>query len=126
MLFHHFKELKRTVDIVVIIVQRFGNRFTHRFESGEMDHALDRVGLKNPIQILPGADVPLDNRNQLLCDLLDPADALRTGVGKIIEYNRFETVFDQLYQCVRADVASSTRNQYHLHSPLYCILSPHQ
>ena len=41
---HRVQHAERAGDVVVVIRQRLGNRFTDRFECGEMNHGFDALG----------------------------------------------------------------------------------
>jgi hypothetical protein len=62
---HHFAEADRAADIAVVVTQGLSDRFSDRFQAGEMNHRVDRRGGKDAPQERSVADIALEKDRPL-------------------------------------------------------------
>ena len=70
-LLHQEAQIKGTRDIVLVILQRFGNGLTHGFERGKVDHRIKLVIGKHFVQRIRVTQVNLVECDRLASQLLN-------------------------------------------------------
>src|SRR3546814_4154377 len=76
---------QRAADIIVIISDRFGDRFADRLQPGEVNDGLDPMIGDRRAHCLAVANVADDQRDRPAGDRLQPVDHLRLAVRQIVE-----------------------------------------
>lgn len=109
---HRVEEHKGGVHVVLVVLERLGDALAHGLESGEVNHGVDVVLLKDGVHSLAVAHVGLDKRHRLADDFLHAPQCLGLRVYKVINHDHLVAGLVEFDDCVAANVSSPTSKQY--------------
>ena len=122
---HHLAEGNRRADVVVIVIQGSGNRFTHCLETGKMNYGVAGMGGENGLQsgAVPAVNMVKDGstaRNGI--NAVKDADL---AVGEVIRNYDIIAGLQKLHAGVTADVAGAAGDKYCFHDISLSINTTH-
>ena len=113
---HDVDERERVADVVGVVLDRLGDGLTHGLEAGEVDDAVDRVGVEDLLErgaIIHVRDDELEVLGRFGAnDDLDAVLDLRGGVGEVIDDDDLVVLLEQLDHGVAADEASAAGDEH--------------
>ena len=112
MVSHGTAEGDGRVEIVVVILQRHGNRFTHSLETGKVDGAANVMLFKDTVQSSPVSHIYFIEVQRFAGDLLYTLQRLGTGVYQVIRYDNAVALFKKFNAGVAADIPGAAGYQY--------------
>ena len=113
---HRFKQPKGRNDVVRIILRRILNRFPNIRKRSKMDHRLNAVFTKYPLEVLSIRQLPY---NQLF-----GLDTRAMTHRKVVIYPNLMVCLIEQSDRVRSDVSSTPNDQYSHSKPLFVAINP--
>src|SRR6267378_4135584 len=113
-LHHRAAQRQRALHVVVVVFDRFLNRFAHRLESGEVDYGIESMSREYVPQRVRVAHVRLCELGRPAGDPGDAPDHRAMAVAQVVENDDLVPRLHQLDASVGSDVAGPARHQ-HLH-----------
>ena len=118
----HFEDkVKGTRDIIVIIFDRLCHRFADSLKARKVNNGIYIVFIKNALYALSVEKVDIIKLGTDTGYLLDKADNLLLGVGKVIENDNFLSLFDKINAGMGADIARTAGYKYAHFLPLNSV-----
>ena len=111
-LFHHFAQRQRGIEVVSVIHERLGHRFADSLESGKVNDCLNFFGSKQLVHCLAVSDVGFISLDLLTGNLLHTAQRLILAVDIIIHNNHFISGIEKLHTGMGTDISCTARQQY--------------
>jgi hypothetical protein len=102
----------RSGDVVVVVLERPGNRLPDGLQPGEVQHGTDVVTLQEIVEQRGVTHVALHERHRQAGDPLHPAQRLGAGIAEVVEHHDRTSVLEQLDHGVRTDVSRSAGDQH--------------
>ena len=115
MVAHDVEQHERVLDVVVVVLDGLVDRFVDGLEAGEVDHAIDMVGVEDLVHGLAVQDVCLIEGEVLgglvAHDGLDAVDGDSARVGKIVNDDNLVAALEELDDGVGADESGATGDE---------------
>ena len=112
MVAHDVDEHQGVFDVVVVVLDGLAHRLADGLKAGEVDDAVDLMGVEDLVHGLAVEHVGLVEGEVLgslfAHDGLDAVDGDGAGVGKVIDDDDLVAALEQLNDGVRADKAGAT------------------
>ena len=115
MVAHDVNEHQGVLDIVVVVLDGLAHRFADGLKAGEVDDAVDLVGIEDLVHRIAVEHVGLVESEVLgglvAHDSLDAVDGDGAGVGEVIDDDDLVAAFEQLNDGVGTDEAGTAGNK---------------
>ena len=112
---HDIDEHQGVLDIVVVVLDGLAHRLANGLKAGEVDDAVDLVGIEDLVHRIAVEHVGLVEGEVLgglvAHDGLDAVDGNGAGVGEVIDDDNLVATLEQLNDGVRADKAGAAGNE---------------
>ena len=112
---HDIDEHQGVLDIVVVVLDGLAHRLANGLKAGEVDDAVDLVGIEDLVHRIAVEHVGLVEGEVLgglvAHDGLDAVDGNGAGVGEVIDDDDLVAALEQLNDGVRADKAGAAGNE---------------
>ena len=112
---HGLQQHERAGDVVGVVAQRQLDRLADRLEPGEVDDGVDAAAVeRRPEDLVQGGrvlQVDLLERRLAAGQLGYPGQALRAGVGQVVDDDDLVTGLEEQDDGVAADVAGAARHE---------------
>ena len=112
---HDIDERQGVLDIVVVVLDGLAHRLANGLKAGEVDDAVDLVGIEDLVHRIAVEHVGLVEGEVLgglvAHDGLDAVDGNGAGVGEVIDDDNLVATLEQLNDGVRADKAGAAGNE---------------
>ena len=105
------QQIDEREDIVVIVLQRFLDRFTHRLRGCEVDHGIEAVLAEHLLEGLAVAAIDLLEGYLHARNTAHTLDCQLIRVRQIIHQHHVVTRLDEFDSRMRADISGTARNQ---------------
>ncbi|ABX22043.1 hypothetical protein SARI_02166 [Salmonella enterica subsp. arizonae serovar 62:z4,z23:-] len=109
---HGADQPQRTVDVVVIVLQRPGDRFADGFQAGKVNHGIYSVIVQNFGYKRFVANIAFDKGRVLTAQTFDNGQYAAFAVAEVIEDDDVMTILQQLHTGMTSYVTATTCNQY--------------
>ena len=113
---HRLDQPQSAHDVVVVVLERFGDRLADRLQAGEMDHRRCLAVGQHRAQRRRVTDVALYQRRLSAGDALHPAQRFRIAVAEIVEHRHVMAGVQQFNAGMRADIAGTAGHENHAHA----------
>ena len=107
MVTHGFTEPYSAEQVIVVILERHGHRFSDCLETCKMDGAAYIMLFKDVIERCSVADVLLIECNFSAANLLYAFNSLCTGVYEVVYYHHVIASVQKLHACMCADISGT-------------------
>ena len=105
LLVHGFQQVDRAADVVLVVLQRHLNRFTHRLEAGEMDHRIDFFLPEQTIHRVCVTQICQVKLNVHTGQRLHPAEGVGLGIAEVVHDYDFVAGLEKFQAGMGTDVA---------------------
>ena len=109
---HRLAEIDGTRDIVLIIGQRFGNAFPHRFQSRKVDHRVVGLTHKHGFKCFRIKQIGVGKRYFFSRQVRNAAQRLFGRIAQVIHHGDLVPCIEQLQTSVAANVPCTAGNKY--------------
>ena len=122
LLARHLQHVEERTEVVGVVLERVGNRFTDGFECSKVDNCIYIIVNKQLAYCRNVAEIHLDKRKLATCDLADAVVVGSVAIGKVICDYDIIAALDKFNSNVAADKAGTAGNKHGLFHIMYGLI----
>mmetsp|Transcript_59718 Transcript_59718/g.129435 ORF Transcript_59718/g.129435 Transcript_59718/m.129435 type:complete len:259 (-) Transcript_59718:179-955(-) len=111
---HRLEQVKRALDVHLVVEQRLRDTLAHSFETRKMHHSRDAMLAEDIRERSLVADIHLVEGHAASCQLLDTAQALLVRVAEVVDHHYLVAFLDELKDGVGANIPNAARDEHFL------------